>query len=257
MGLLKLTAAEAREIVDRSQRSPSIRAVVDALRRNPDAIPDPIAAVRRAAIAAAAPVSLKQIAATFATVSLPRRVLCEDLSDRLGRLRAADVVRLSFPLREICESRQEGGAKFFDVEAMRQARVERDRAVRRLAEAAVEVESDAAASASDGDELAEIGREFAALGRRLDAIVSRLATTTAPAESADDDPPIEVGWVAKAFGKEADAVAKQAKRRGLEIYVGGRICVLLSALPQLYPKMSGTSRLMSALAACAAWAKQT
>jgi len=62
--------------------------------------------------------------------------------------------------------------------------------------------------------------------------------------------------VAKAFDKEPDAIVKQAKRRGLHIPIGGRVCIRLSDLPQLYPQMSRTARLVSALAACAARAKR-
>ena len=42
MAFSTFTAAEAKEIANRHQRLPTIRAVADALRRGPAALPDPI-----------------------------------------------------------------------------------------------------------------------------------------------------------------------------------------------------------------------
>jgi len=74
MGLFELTVTDARAIADSNRRTPSICAVLDAMRQDPNALPDPMVAVRRAVRAeAASPLSLKQISAAFAAMPPPGR----------------------------------------------------------------------------------------------------------------------------------------------------------------------------------------
>jgi hypothetical protein len=103
MGFFELTAADARAIADSNRQTPSIRAVLAAMRRDPGASPDLMAAVRRAAAEATSPLTQEQISAAFAAAP-PRRLSYESFPTRLVRLSAADL-DIMFPLRQISKSR--------------------------------------------------------------------------------------------------------------------------------------------------------
>jgi len=90
MPLLKLTPAEAKETSDRYRGFPTIRVVVEALRRNPDAFLNPIAALRRvAAETRTSPFSREVVVAAFAeseaTMAAWRRVAAETRTSPFSR----------------------------------------------------------------------------------------------------------------------------------------------------------------------------
>ena len=230
-----------------SRPAKPLRAASDALRRNRAALARsaaPAAWRRIAAEAQASRPSREQIMPTFAAPPPSSRILSEAPSLDFARLRALCGDPRVFPLLDVSGPHEASadlacltgarGAKPFDGEGI----------------------SDIGAAAGDGlsDELAGVARALTDLARRVDALQGRCAAMAG--QPPDDDPLLAVGWVAKAFGKEAAAIVKQAKRRGLHVPVGGRVCIRLSDLPQLYPQMSRTARLASALAACAARAKR-
>ena len=256
-----------------SRPAKPLRAASDALRRNRAALARsaaPVAWRRIAAEAQASRPSREQIIPTFAAPPRSLRVLSEALSLDLARLYASCSDPLAFPLLDVFGPHEASvdfacltaarGAEMFDAKAPRVGRAEREEGNRHAAFdaplAVAEGVSGVSAAAGDGvpDELAGVARALTELSRRVGALQERCAALAG--KPLDDDPLLAVGWVAKAFGKEAAAIVKQAKRRGLHVPVGGRVCIRLSDLPQLYPQMSRTARLASALAACAARAKR-
>lgn len=251
VGPFELTAANARAIAARSPQSPSIRAVVDALRRDPDAFSGPMAAVRRAAIAAAtAPVSLKQISAAFAALPSPRRLSHEDLLPGLPRLRAGDANLIEFPLRQLSAPRNSSaidvarpagarGAKPFDAAAAKQDLAER------RAESLDDALSAAARLASGAGDLVVDARPG---DGRLDDLANRLGWAIigiiranagrplAPAENADGDKLVPIGIAAQILGLTKNAVVKRARKMGFVELVGGRIHIRRRLIGKLYAK---------------------
>jgi hypothetical protein len=249
VGPFELTGAEARAIAARSPQSPSIRTVVDAMRRDRAALPDPMAAVRRAARAdAASPLSLKQISAAFTAMPPPLRLSCKSLPTK-PRLSAADL-DLMFPLRQISKNRGfpvlapsrcagESGASRFDANAAREDLAERANqdiddtlsAAARLVGAA----GDFIVGAPPGD-------------KRLDELAGRLgwaviATIRAggalpanPCTDAEGDKLVPIGIAAQILGLTKNAVAKRARKMGFVELVGGRVHIRRRLIDKLYEK---------------------
>jgi hypothetical protein len=247
MGLFELMGAEARAIVAHSPQSPSIRTVVDALRRDPDAFSGPMAAVRRAAKAeAASPPSLKQISAAFAAMPLPLRLSCESLPTK-PRLSAADL-DLMFPLRQISKNRGfpvlapsrcagESGASRFDANAAREDLAERTNqdlddtlsAAARLAGAAGDLVVDARPGDGRLDELAS------RLGWAVIAIIrANAGRPAAPSEDADGDKLVPIGIAAQMVGVSKNAAIKRARKKGFDELVGGRVHIRHRLITKLY-----------------------
>jgi len=247
VGLFELTAANARAIAACSPQSPSIRMVVDAMRRDRAALPYPMAAVRRAARAeAASPLSLRQISAAFAAMPPPLRLSCESLPTK-PRLSAADLDRM-FPLRQISKNRGfpvlapsrcagESGASRFDANAAKEDLAERANqdlddvltTVTRLAGAAGDLVADAGPSDGRLDELAnQIGRAVIATIR---AAAARPAN---PFADAEDDKLVPIAIAAQILGLTKNAVVKRARKMGFVELVGGRVHIRRRLIDKLY-----------------------
>jgi excisionase family DNA binding protein len=92
------------------------------------------------------------------------------------------------------------------------------------------------------DSFERVGEDLRSVTRRLERLTRRT-----PASAADEW--LSVGDVAKLLGVSKSAIAKQAKRRGLEFPVGGRIHIRRADIDKLYPPMSKMSSPKSELAA--------
>jgi hypothetical protein len=247
MELFELTAADARAIADSNRRTPSIRAVLDAMRRDPDALLDPTAAVRRAARAeAATPLSLKQISAAFAAMPPPWRLSYESLPTK-PRLSAADL-DLMFPLRQISKNRGfpvlspsrcagESGASRFDANAAREDLAERTNqdlddtlsAAARLIGAAGDFIVDARPGDGRLDELAS------RLGWAVIAIIrANAGRPTAASEDADGDKLVPISIAAQMVGVSKNAAIKRARKKGFDELVGGRVHIRRRLITKLY-----------------------
>lgn len=91
-----------------------------------------------------------------------------------------------------------------------------------------------------------------AAGPGSDAESERPCAAAAADQADRDNPLIPIAVIARAFDVDRAAALKQAKRRKVADFVGGCAYVRLSALGGLYPRMSGSSRLSTILAKCAA-----
>ena len=248
MGLSELMVTDARAIADSNRRTPSIRAVLDAIRQDPNALLDPMAGVRRAARAAAAsPLSLKQISAAFAAMPLPRPLSYETFQTRPVRLSAADLDRM-FPLREISKNRGfpvvapsrcagEGGARSLDTTAAKQDFAERASqdlddalsATARLAGAAADLVVDARPGDGRLDELASrLGWVV------IDTIRAGATPPANPFQDADGDKLVPIAIAAQILGLTKNAVVKRARKMGFDELVGGRIHIRRRLIDKLY-----------------------